>query len=80
MKIKNLTDAEKFREAISKCQGDVFLKSPYGDVYNLKSALSQYVAIADLLRDKTGELELFASNREDESILIEFLWNLDEQQ
>lgn len=79
MKIRNLKDVEAFKAAIAKCTGDVYLKSIYGDVYNLKSALSQYVAIADLLRDKNGDLELFASNREDEAILIDFIWTLDEE-
>ena len=50
-------------EAIAQCGGDVWLESKYGDKYNLKSALSQYVAMADLLRDKNGDLELFASHR-----------------
>ena len=51
MKINNLRDVEAFKEAIAQCGGDVWLESKYGDKYNLKSALSQYVAMADLLRD-----------------------------
>ena len=78
MKIKTLNDVEAFKAAIAKCTGDVYLKSPYGDVFNLKSALTQYVAIAELIRDKNGDLELFASNREDEAILMNFIIDLNE--
>lgn len=76
MKIKNLQDVENFKEVINKCKGEVWLESVYGDKYNLKSALSQYVAFADLLRDKNGDLELFAQLPSDESLLIEYLSTL----
>lgn len=76
MKITSLQDVENFKKVISQCKGEVWLESIYGDKYNLKSALSQYVAFADLLRDKNGELELFAQLPEDESILIEYLSTL----
>ena len=76
MKINNLRDVEAFKEAIAQCGGDVWLESKYGDKYNLKSALSQYVAMADLLRDKNGDLELFASRPEDQAILMRCLSSL----
>ena len=76
MKITSLQDVENFKKVINQCKGEVWLESIYGDKYNLKSALSQYVAFADLLRDKNGELELFAQLPEDESILIEYLSTL----
>jgi hypothetical protein len=77
MKIKCMKDVDAFRQAIKQCQGNVWLESVYGDRYNLKSALSQYVAIADLLRDKTGELELSAALPEDQEILQRFLDTLE---
>lgn len=76
MKIKSLQDVEAFKQAIDKCRGDVWLESVYGDKYNLKSALSQYIAMAELLRDKNGDLELFARLPEDQAILMEFLATL----
>jgi len=72
MKITSLQDVEDFKKVINECEGEVWLESVYGDKYNLKSALTQYVAIADLMRDNTGELELFAQLPSDESKLIEF--------
>ena len=40
MKIKNIIHVNKFLQAVEKCEHDVWLTSPYGDKYNLKSALS----------------------------------------
>lgn len=72
MKIKSLQEVEEFKSLINSCKGDVWLESVYGDRYNLKSALTQYVAIADLMRDNKGDLELFAQLPEDEAKLIDF--------
>lgn len=72
MKIKSLQEVEEFKSLINACKGDVWLESVYGDRYNLKSALTQYVAIADLMRDNKGDLELFAQLPEDEAKLIDF--------
>lgn len=77
MKIKSMKDIEAFKTAINKCEGEVWLESVYGDKYNLKSALSQYIAMADLLRDKKENLELFARLPQDQAILMEFLSTLD---
>ena len=49
MKIKNLKDVETFLNVVNECKGDVTLTSQYGDKFNLKSALTQYVAIAALV-------------------------------
>lgn len=76
MKIKSTKDIEAFKTAIDKCEGEVWLESIYGDKYNLKSSLSQYIAMADLLRDKNENLELFARLPQDQAILMEFLSTL----
>lgn len=77
MKIRSLEDVEAFKKVINECKGEVWLESVYGDKYNLKSALTQYVAIADLMRDNKGDLELFAQLPADESKLIEFFSSLE---
>ncbi|MBR1781176.1 MAG: polya polymerase [Oscillospiraceae bacterium] len=77
MKIKSLKDVTAFKAAIDQCTGDVWLESVYGDKYNLKSELSQYIAMAELLQDKNEVLELFARKSEDEAILMRFLSTLD---
>lgn len=73
MKIKNINQVHEFLAAVNKCHGDVWLQSLEGDRYNLKSELSQYIAIAALLKEKGNELELFCSQRDDEPYMFEFL-------
>ena len=47
-------------------KGEVTLTSVYGDKYNLKSALTQYVAVAALVGDHGEELELWCTDKDDE--------------
>ena len=79
MKLRNIKEVEEFRKVIHSCTGDVYLKSQDGDVFNLKSALSEYIALGQLLSEQGDNLELFADRREDEARLIEFLANLDKE-
>ena len=79
MKLKNIHEVEQFRNVIHQCKDDVFLKSQEGDVFNLKSAMSEYIALGRLLSEQGDSLELFASNREDEGLLLNFLGKLEEE-
>ena len=82
MKLKNIKEVEEFRKVIHTCTGDVYLKSQDGDVFNLKSALSEYIALGQLLSEQGDNLELFelfADKREDEAKLISFLAELDKE-
>ena len=65
MKLKNIEEVNAFLETVDACVGDVWLESQYGDRFNLKSKISQYIAMGALLQDKDEELELFCANRED---------------
>lgn len=77
MKLKNINDVNAFTKVIEECTGDVWLESIYGDKYNLKSKLSQYVAIGALLRDEKESLELFAATQEDRMRLVAFISTLE---
>ncbi|MBQ1264080.1 MAG: polya polymerase [Oscillospiraceae bacterium] len=77
MKIKNIKEVEAFRQVVRECTSDVYLKSQEGDVFNLKSAMSEYIALGRLLSEAGDSLELFASNREDEAKLLAFVEGLD---
>jgi hypothetical protein len=77
MKLSNVTDIEDFWKTIDKCQGSVWLESANGDRLDLKSVFSRYLAIGKLIEDRNEELELFASDRADESMLMQFLKNRD---
>lgn len=67
MKIKNIKDVETFLGAVNECKGDVMLTSKYWDKFNLKSALTQYIAIAALVGSHGDELELWCDEKEDET-------------
>ena len=69
MKLSNITDVQKFTAAVNACEGDVF---------NLKSSLSQYIAIGRLIEESGDNLELFAQTREDEAILLKMIGQLGE--
>lgn len=77
MRLKNISQVERFKKVIDQCKGNVYIHTPEGDVFNMKSALSEYIAIGRLLDEHGDELELFANLREDEARLINFLAELD---
>ena len=72
MKLSNVKEIEGFLEAVNKCKGNVYLRSPMCDIYNLKSALSQYIAIGALLEDHYEQLELFCEDRDDIQHFFEY--------
>lgn len=72
MRLTNKVQVEDFLKAINQAKGDVWLVSPQGDRYNMKSALTQYIALGELLGQHGDELELFCDNKEDEGIFIGF--------
>ena len=78
MKLNNIKDVQKFLAAINSCENDVYLKSQEGDVFNLKSSLSQYIAIGRLIEESGDDLELFAQTREDEARLMNMLFDLNQ--
>ena len=80
MKLKNIKEVEAFRKVIHECEGDVSRNSPEGDVLNLTSSLSEYIALGRLLGEAGDSLELFASRREDEARLIAFLNEVDQDE
>lgn len=72
MKIKTGKDIKAFLAVADSCEGHVWLESPWGDKYNLKSELSQYVAAYKLIKEKGELLELFCQFREDEEKFLKF--------
>ncbi|WP_458462340.1 hypothetical protein [Paenibacillus sp.] len=76
MKLNNIKDVQTFMAAVNACECDVFLKSQQGDIFNLKSSLSQYIAIGRLIEESGDDLELFAQTREDEARLLMMLGEL----
>lgn len=75
MNIKTIEELEAFKKAINACNGRVYLRSLEGDIYNLKSALTQYIALGKLLGEHGEELELFCDQKEDEANFLAFFGN-----
>ena len=74
MKITNIDDINEFFKVIDKCQGRVELTSTEGDRINLKSRLTQFVAMTQLL-DTTyvKELEIVASEPDDVKRILDYM-------
>lgn len=74
MKITNIKNIEGFFQAVEKCKGSVELVSKQGDVFNLKSKLTQYVSFVSIFADgEIKDMEIKLSNQEDVVDLLEFL-------
>lgn len=71
MRLKTINEVNDFLAVVDSCNGDVWLESQYGDRFNLKSKLSQYVAIGALLSDSQEVLELFCS-KDDEGKFLQY--------
>lgn len=73
MKIKQGIEVDAFRATVDKCQGEVWLESPKGDKYNLKSTISHYLGLGKLLDDGGDYMELFCAVPKDQDYFFEFL-------
>lgn len=74
MKFENITDIDGFFEAINACSGRVELVTEEGDRLNLKSKLTQYLALAKVFSNgNLPEMEIVASNKEDMDRLAYFV-------
>ena len=75
MKLRHITDIDKFFEVINSCEGKVELVSD--DLrLNLKSKLAQYVALANIFAagaEEIPEMELIAYNQNDVNRLINYV-------
>lgn len=74
MKIYKIEDVEGFFEVLDKCKGVVELVTSEGDRLNLKSKLSQYVALTKMFKEAQIEnIELIAHEPEDVDLLFRFV-------
>lgn len=65
MKFTKAIEVNDFLRTINNCEGEVWLESPYGDKFVLKSVFSRYLAMSALLTEHGDELELFCQLPED---------------
>ena len=74
MKFENIKDIDGFFEAINSCTGRVELVTEEGDRLNLKSKLTQYLALAKVFSNgNLPEMEIVVSNKEDMDRLAYFV-------
>lgn len=67
LKLKNIGHVHDFIRVVDRCRGEVWLESVDGDRINLKSNLSQYIAIAALITNAGDKLNLYCSDKTDEA-------------
>lgn len=72
MKIDNINDVKDFLKTVDECDGQVWMQSVYGDQYNLKSLLTQYIVIGELVKNHKNDLELFCELTSDEGRFYDF--------
>ena len=76
MKVCNIKDIDAFFKTIDECKGRVQLLTKEGDIINLKSKLSQYVAFAEIFAgDVIPEIEIVAHDAGDSAKLLDFMMN-----
>lgn len=77
MLLKNAKNIESLLDAVSQCGGDVILRRMDGsEIFNLKSTLSRYIAIARLCEDHGDEYEVFCMNKTDGTYMLHFFHEL----
>ena len=72
MTLENVTNIAGLFEIINKCKGNVELVSEEGDRINLKSRLSQYLAVAGVFaHGYARQLQLIIEDQEDLEMIME---------
>lgn len=70
LKVSNM-DVKRFMEVLDQCTGNVYLETPEGDRYNLKSKLSQMMGLFHIIEGaKLVDAKIVCDNPEDESLIF----------
>ena len=72
MKLTRISELNDFVNTVDECEGEVWLESPDGDKFSLKSLFSRYIAMGELLSEHGDELELFCQLPEDRAKFYKF--------
>ena len=76
MTVNNITNLEKFFEAVNKCEGKVELITEQGDRYNLKATLSQYVSLVRFFSNNTASsVQIVTANHTDSQKIMGYMIN-----
>lgn len=72
MRFTKAIEVNDFLKTAESCEGEVWLESPDGDKFVLKSVFSRYLAMSALLTDHGEDLELFCQLPEDRAKFYRF--------
>lgn len=73
--LNSIKDLEAFRAAVRQCKGDVILRSTDGtEEFNLKSRLSEFVALGKLADVHGDQYEIFCMDYADEGNLLKYFF------
>ena len=76
MKVMNITDIEKFFNVIDQCEEKVELVTENGDTFNLKSKLSQFVALSKVFfGGMIPEMKLITHSTGDAGKIMHYMMN-----
>lgn len=76
LKIMNITDIDKFFGVIDQCEEKVELVTENGDVYNLKSKLSQFASLARIVfNGAIPVVELVTHSPSDSGKIVSYMMN-----
>lgn len=67
MKLKNIGEVHDFMDTVDRCRGEVWLTDSDGNRINLKSKLSQYVAVGMLVGERGYDMDLYCEFPEDDA-------------
>jgi hypothetical protein len=74
MKVSNIKDIEAFMKMVSGLKGKVYLVTEEGDQLNLKSKLSQLVALSNIFSlDEVPDMQIIAAEPEDVEAIVNFM-------
>ena len=73
--LRDIHDLESFREAVKQCKGDVYLlNQDKTEQFNLKSELSEFIALGRLADLHGSKYEIFCQFPSDEGYLLKYFY------
>ena len=72
MKFVKPIEVNDFLRTVESCKGEVWLESPNGDRFVLKSVFSRYIAMSALRTEKSADLVLYCQLPEDEQLFFKY--------
>lgn len=73
--LRDIKDLTAFREAVKQCKGEVYLlNQEKTEQFNLKSELSEFIALGKLADKHGSKYEIFCQLPSDEGYLLKYFY------